>query len=133
VAEYAAALGLTADSLVEQMRLTAAEGVKADLALRAVADAEGIEVTDEDLDNEIVQLAAAGGVPAGELRRRLERAERLPAVRSDVRKTRALAWLVDHVEVVDEEGHPIDTAPLRTQRDTTGEHPDTGQSGDIQQ
>jgi hypothetical protein len=47
-----------------------------------------------------------------QLRRQLERAEQMPAVRSDVRKSKALEWLVEHVEVVDEAGHPIDHALL---------------------
>ena len=37
----------------------------------------------------------------------------MPAVRSDVKKAKALEWLVEHVEVVDEEGHPIDRADLQ--------------------
>jgi hypothetical protein len=36
----------------------------------------------------------------------------LPAVRSDIRKGKALEWLVDHVEIVDEEGRPVDRALL---------------------
>ena len=36
----------------------------------------------------------------------------MAAVRSDLRKGKALEWLLDHIEVVDEEVHPIDRAAL---------------------
>ena len=82
--------------------------VKADLALRAVAEAEDIEVSDEDIEAELGRMAERLGQKPAQLLRQLERAEQMPAVRSDVRKSKALEWLVDHVEVVDEEGHLID-------------------------
>ena len=46
------------------------------------------------------------------LRRALERNEQMPAVSSDLRKGKALAWLIEHVEVVDEEGNPVDRGVL---------------------
>ena len=49
---------------------------------------------------------------AGRASRQLERADQMPAVRSDWKKSKALEWLVDHVEIVDTEGHPIDRALL---------------------
>jgi hypothetical protein len=36
----------------------------------------------------------------------------MAAVTSDIRKGKALEWLVDHVELVDEEGRPVDRADL---------------------
>jgi hypothetical protein len=36
----------------------------------------------------------------------------MPAVRSDWKKSKALEWLVEHVEVVDPEGQPIDRTLL---------------------
>jgi hypothetical protein len=46
------------------------------------------------------------------LKRRLDRAGRLPAVRSDQRKAKALEWLLDHVALVDEEGKSVDRDDL---------------------
>ena len=39
---------------------------------------------------------------ASDVYRQLERADQLPAVRSDVKKSKALEWLVEHVEIVDD-------------------------------
>jgi hypothetical protein len=37
----------------------------------------------------------------------------MQAVRSDVRKGKALDWLLDHVEVKDTDGNPVDRDALR--------------------
>jgi trigger factor len=49
------------------------------------------------------------------VREEFERAEQVPAVRSDIRKRKALDWLVEHVELVDEDGQPIDRKTLETE------------------
>jgi trigger factor len=112
VAQYLEATGTSQDELIEQLRTEATGAVKADAALRAVADAEEIEVTEEDLDNEIVRLAQQMSETPQDVRTQLDRAGQLPAVRSDLRNAKALEWLVEHAEVEDEEGNPIDRADL---------------------
>jgi trigger factor len=110
--QYLAATGKPQEEFVAELKASATDSVKADLALRAVADAEGIDITEEDLDEEIVRLAERFGERPGTVREQLERTDQMAAVRSDLRKGKALEWLLDHVEVVDEEGHPIDRAAL---------------------
>ena len=112
VGEYLEATGQTPEQVVESMREGAAAAVKADLALRAVADAEKIEPTEDDMEAELGRLAEAYRVKPAELRRNLDRADQMPAVRSDWKKTRALEWLLERVEIVDPEGRPIDRALL---------------------
>jgi trigger factor len=115
--QYLDATGRTQDELVEELREAAIQAVKADLALRAVADAEAIEVTDEDLDGEIEALAARLREKPEKVRKQLERNEQIPAVRSDLRTRKALEWLLEHVEVVDQDGEPIDRADLELRHD----------------
>jgi trigger factor len=119
IGQYLQATGQTEQELIDEMRGGATEAVKADLALRAVADAEGIEPTDEDVDAEIVRLATRVGEEPDKLRRQLERADQVPAVRSDLRKAKALEWLVERVEIVDDEGQPIDRAELEPPEEPT--------------
>jgi trigger factor len=130
IAQYLEATGQTEEQLVEELRSGSAQGVKADLALRAVADAEGLEATDEDVDTEINRLAERYGQKPAQLRRQLERAEQMPAVRSDVRKSKALEWLIDHVEIVDTDGQPIDRALLSPESESDATAEDTSQSED---
>jgi trigger factor len=107
VAAFLAATGRDEAAFVAELREAAQRNVTADLALRALADAESIEVTDEELDEELSATAARLGIPAAAARAELERAGRLATVRSDQRTAKALRWLVDHVDVVDEEGNPV--------------------------
>jgi trigger factor len=111
--QYLEATGQTQDQVVAELRQGAAQMVRADLALRSVAEEEGTEPSDEDVDAEIARLAERVGTKPDKLRRDLERAEQMPAIRSDLRKSKALEWIIDHVEVVDEEGHPVDRALLQ--------------------
>jgi trigger factor len=105
--EFLAATGRTGDDLVAEVRAEALRSVKADLALRALAEAEALEVSDEEMESELDAMAQRLGVGPDELRRQLERAGRTAAVRSEQRKSKALTWLVDHVAMVDEEGNEV--------------------------
>lgn len=112
IPQYLQATGQTPDQFLEGLRGPSLAAVKSDLALRAVADAEGIEVTEADIDDEIARAAQEAERDPFEIRAQLERADQMPAVRSDLKKAKALKWLVDNVEVVDEAGTPIDRAQL---------------------
>ena len=110
--EYLAALGREDGDVLEELRGTAASAVKADLALRAVADAESLDVDDDDLDAEIESLAGRMRQKPETVRRQLERNDSISAVRSDLRIRKALDWLLEHVEIVDPDGEPIDRDDL---------------------
>jgi trigger factor len=112
VDQWIAASGKSAEAFVEELKGLATQGVKVDLALRGVADAESIEVSDDDVDAEFERLAASVRQPVAKVRKEFERADQVQAVRSDVRKRKALDWLLERVEIVDEEGQPIDRADL---------------------
>jgi trigger factor len=120
LAEYMEATGQTPEQIVEGLRVQAAPSVKADLALRAVADAEGIGPTDDEMEAEIERLAAAYQVKPVELRRNLDRTNQMTAVRSDWKKSKALEWLIEQVEVVDKDGQPIDRALLEPEPQPEG-------------
>ena len=113
VEQFLQASGRAEADLMAEIRADAARAVLLDLALRALSDAEDIEVTDADLDEAVAEMAQQAGTSAADLRRRLDRAGRLPAVRSDRRKAKALTWLFDHVELVDEDGKPLSRDDLR--------------------
>jgi trigger factor len=119
--QYLTAIGQEPEAFVAELRAAAVPAVKADLALRALADAEALEVTEEDVDAEIARLAEALEQPPAQVRRSLVSGDRLPAVRSDLRKGKALAWLLEHVDVVDPEGTPIERAEFQAPSDVAGD------------
>jgi trigger factor len=111
--EYLQATGRTPDDLLASVRVDAQRAVKADLALRALAEAEALTLTDEELEAEIVTMAQRMETTPEELRRQLDTAGRTGAVRSELRKGKALQWLLDHVELFDEEGNPMSRDDLK--------------------
>jgi trigger factor len=112
LAQYLAATGQTDQDLVAELRGNAVPAVKADLALRAVADAEGLDPDEQEFETHLAGVAARYGLEIDDLRQQLERAGQMPAVRSDLRKSKALDWLIEHTEVVDEAGQPVDRTLL---------------------
>ena len=86
--------------------------MKVDLALRAVAEAEQLTCSDEELDEEIAKVAEQVKQKPARVRGQFERGGQLAAVRSDVRKRKAFDWLLESVEIVDESGQVIERADL---------------------
>ena len=109
---------------VETLRTTAAQAAKFDLGLRAVVEAEGIEATDEDLDAEFAQVAERLNLDVKDVRKQFDAAEQVPQVEADIRLRKALDFLVSTVEIVDEDGNPIDRADLEVGDDTNTDDDD---------
>jgi hypothetical protein len=55
------------------------------------------------------------------LRFQLDTAGRTGAVRSELRKSKALQWLLDHVDLFDEEGNPMSRDDLKADASGEGE------------
>jgi trigger factor len=111
--QYLESVGRSRDDLLGEMREDAVRAVKADVGLRAIAESEGIEVTDAEVEEEISRLAESQGRKPAAVRRELESEGRLPAVRSNLRQSKTLEWLISHTEFVDEEGRVIDREQLK--------------------
>ena len=112
VEQWLQATGQSTDMFVESLRQQSRQAAKVDLALRAVATAEAIEVTDDDVSAEYGRMALRFGQKASEIRKAYERNDAVADLVSSLRKTKALDWLVDHAEVVDPDGNPIDRTLL---------------------
>ncbi|HEX2089523.1 MAG TPA: trigger factor [Actinomycetota bacterium] len=80
-------------------RAHAIRAIKADLVLEAVARAEGIQVTREDLDREIQGLAEAMGRDVKEVRRILEQSGQVTSLAGDIIRSKALDLLVEAADV----------------------------------
>ena len=126
--QYLGATGQDPQAFVENYRPQAAQAVKADLALRAVAAAEAIDVTDDDVDTELHHLALHLGQKPAQLRKVYEANDAIAELQAQIRKTKALDWLLERVEIVDDAGNPIDREPLLAGRqhdhDEHDEHDD---------
>ena len=81
-------------------RAHATRAVKADLALEAVARAEGIRVTDEELDRAVQALSKEVGRSPKEVRRSLERTGQITSLAGDIIRDKALGVVVENAEIV---------------------------------
>ena len=108
IPQYLAMTGQDQQEFVDTLRASAKEAVRADLALRAVIVQEQIEATDDELTAEIERVAERFDEKPAQVRKDLERRGVLEAVRSDIARSKALQFLVDHAEVVDANGNPVD-------------------------
>jgi trigger factor len=116
--QWLAGTGRSQEDLLGELRETATTAAKVDLALRAVAEAEAIEATDDDLADEVATASERLGVDSAKVRADLERADQMGAIRSDIRKRKALDHLVETVEVVDDDGNPIDRSDLEIEAES---------------
>jgi trigger factor len=80
----------------------AERAIRADLALEAVARAEGLTVSDEDLDQAVEALARELGRPPKEVRRQLESGGQMTSLAGDIIRDRALNLVVESAEMVTE-------------------------------
>jgi len=106
--QWLEATGQEPEQFIESMRGQAETGVKVDLALRAVAEAESLPVEPHDLEAEYARMAMQYGQKAKDIRKAYERNDAVPELIAQIRKSKALDWLVHHVEFVDPAGNAID-------------------------
>ena len=121
IEQFLAASGEGQQAFLDGVRGEAETTVKADLALRSVADAEAIDADEVDVVAEIERIATRYKIKPKEARKQLERAYQMPAVQADVRKTKALAWLMEQVTVIDRDGKAIDRNHLELADDEIDE------------
>ena len=112
VGAYLDAVGQTAETLAAEFREPAEQAVKVDLALRSVADLQGLVPEDDRIDEVIAEMAGPSGQDPDELKARLAEVGQISALRADLAKQAAMEWLTDNVELVDEDGEAIDREAL---------------------
>jgi trigger factor len=99
--------GQTPADLMENLQEPAERSAKVDPVLRAVAVAESIELPDEELDAEIEATAAQVGQSADVVRAQFVEGGQLSSIRWDMRKQKAMTWLLERATIVDTEGTAI--------------------------
>ena len=115
--QWLSATGQSPDSFIESLKEQSVKAVKVDLALRAVAAAEGLEVDSDDLNAEYARIAVQVRQKASDVRKAYEKNDAVTDLMAQMTKTKALDWVIDHAEVVDTTGASIDTALLLGNKD----------------
>jgi trigger factor len=123
IEQFLSATGQDSGTFVEGLRPESEQAVKLDLALRAIAAAENIEVDDDELEAEYQRVALQTKQKPARIRKAYEGAGMDVEIRAQIRKSKALDWLLHHVELVDPDGNPLD-------RDEVLGHDHDDESGD---
>jgi trigger factor len=105
--EYLSAEERTEEEFEGEIRGAAEQGVRVGLLLDAVADANDIQVTDDEYGHEVVHRANSAGMPPKEYYEQLVRAGLAASVYADVRRAKALAKVLDGVVITDSNGERI--------------------------
>lgn len=97
---YYQATGTDEDSMKEQFKPEAEKRVKMNLTLEAIAKAENIEVTDEDVDKELEKLAEMYDREVDEIRNLFMMQGGLDVLKDDLRIQKAIDFLVEQSKTV---------------------------------
>jgi trigger factor len=108
VEQWLSITGQDASGFVESMKGASEQAVRVDLALRAVATAEGLDADEGDLAVEYERMAMQFNEKPNEVRKAYERNDMVPELAAQIRKGKALDWLIHHVEMVDPAGNSLD-------------------------
>lgn len=104
-----AQVGTTEERLSEQMRPQAVFNVKAFLALDAIGKEHGIEVTEEELEEELKAMAEEQGQNMARLRATMERNNQLMLMRAQMREEKILDLLMQKAKVTEVDPPEPDT------------------------
>ena len=91
---YLEATGTTVEQMIEDLKPQAASNVKTGLVLDAVAKAEGIEASEEEISAAVAQMAAAGRVDAKAFEARLRKSGRMEPVRWQIVREKAADFIM---------------------------------------
>jgi len=120
--EYLAAEGKTQEEVDTDLADAAAEGVRIQLVLDTLAEAEKIEVSDDEFGHEIVHRAQRAGIAPQQYYDQLIRSGMAAAVYGDVRRGKALAIVLEQVKIKDSDGAELSLDDLRGPAGEGDEH-----------
>lgn len=95
---YSQFTGQDEEALKEQMREDAEKRVKVNLTLEAIAEAENIEATDEDVEQEFNKMAEMYGMEVEQLKQMF--GPNTESIKADLKFTKTIDFLVEHCQTV---------------------------------
>ncbi|MGZ5419225.1 MAG: trigger factor [Solirubrobacterales bacterium] len=98
---YLESQGKTREELIEEAKPEAELSMRREAVLEAVADKEGIEVSDEELTGALAPIAEREGVKTEEMLERLRETGRDKLLRKDLRMRRALESIAEKAKPIE--------------------------------
>ncbi|RZU52536.1 trigger factor [Krasilnikovia cinnamomea] len=115
LADYLASEEKTEEQIDEELTEAATEGVKIQLLLDTIADAEDVQVSDDEFGHEIVHRAQRAQMQPQQYYDQLVQSGAAAAVFGDVRRGKALASVMERVTMKDSEGTTLTLDDLRAE------------------
>lgn len=103
VEDYVAATGVEEGQIEADIALRAESVLREELALEALARAVGLEVSDEEMDAEIAEMAGSEQGAAERMKERFRGVGMMPLIREQLTHRKAMRWLVENVQVTEDE------------------------------
>ncbi len=100
-----------------EMRAEAEEEARGSILVQAIAEREGLTVTDADLQKRIAELAVARNENPKQLRAELEKDHRIHQVENQIREQKALDMLIAQAKITDEEAPSLIVTPEQAKRE----------------
>ena len=87
------------------------------ILVQAIAEREGITVSDADLQKRVAELAAARNENPKQLRAELEKDHRIHQIETQIREQKALDMLIAQAKITDEEAPSLIVTPEQAKRE----------------
>ncbi|QXG75484.1 trigger factor [Modestobacter sp. L9-4] len=111
------------------LRENVEKAVKTQFILDSVADAREVTVDNEDLSAQIMAAAQRNRVSPEQYAQQLQQGNNIADFVADVRRTKALAQMLEQTTITDESGNVVDLEALRPQTVSADDHAGHDHSG----
>jgi trigger factor len=101
----------------EEVRGEAEEEARGSILIQAIAEREGITVSDADMQKRIAELAAARNENPKQLRAELEKDHRIHQIEGQIREQKALDMLISQAKITEEDAPSLIVTPEQAKRE----------------
>jgi trigger factor len=113
LADYLSSGGRTEEDLTAELTEGATRAIRAQLLLDAFADAERVDVSDDEFGYEVVHRAQHAGMSPQQYYDQLIKAGLASSVAVDVRRNKVLATMMERITIKEPEGNVLSVQELR--------------------
>ncbi|HBQ51594.1 MAG TPA: hypothetical protein DD711_01655 [Acidimicrobium sp.] len=112
----------TAEQFVDALKEQSVLATKVDIALRAVAVAEKLDASQDDLERQFERIATQLKKKPAAIRKAYEKNDAIADLKAQIAKSKAIDWLLHNSQFVDDKGTAIDNETILGEHD----HDDLG-------
>jgi trigger factor len=116
--QFLAEQGKTSEEWDAELTQGAEQAVKAQLVLDAVADGEEVQISDAELNDQLIRRAARAGLAPQDYANRVVESGQIGSLIAEVRRGKALATVLEAATITDASGNKVDLEQLREEMGT---------------